>query len=234
MLRTIGFIVLGLVAASLGFLPVSTPCVPSTLGVPFVAQIGNNWCWAACMEMMTRYMNSKDPGVPIVSQCQAVSLSLKDPSMPCPMTVPVPSQYDVQGIPFSPSCDPRFRYTPYMGPAFTNYAIPYDSLCAAFDAGRPVIFSWMWEGITKETNANTGAHYMLAEGCPTSVYSSDAFVSVHDPLPAGLGHHRIMRYDEFANISLNTVQNSTSKLYNPKCIFNEHAGDLTNIQYIGK
>jgi hypothetical protein len=186
------------------------------------------------MEMMTRYMNSRDSNVPIISQCQAVGLQLKDRSVPCPMPLPVLAEYDVQGIPFSPGVDPRFAYTPYMGPVFTNNAIPYDSLAARLVTGYPVIFSWRWAGITKETDSQIGNHYMIAEGCPPSSLSADAFVSVHDPLPAGLGHHRIMRYDEFANISLNAVQSNKSKLYNPKYIFSQHAGDLTFIRYTAK
>ncbi len=217
-----------------GFKPPAKPTTPATLGVPLVPQIGTCWCWAACSEMVSRYYNSVNPANPILTQCQAVQMAV-DSTMPCPQTPPVPAQWDQNGIPFTEPND-GYTWKSYTGTIRVNGAIPYDSLAAEFAAGRPVIFQWQWVGISVADSTKNGLHFLVAEGIPKERFGWQ-WVSVNDPMPYTMGHHRVMSYYSFANVIGAQAQpgdkrgdEAKTDTYNKNYQFNAHAADLIRVR----
>jgi hypothetical protein len=234
-----------------GSMSPTKPLVPGSLGVPLVGQVGTCWCWAACVEMVTTYMHSKDVMIPIIPQCDEVNRANPSLDIICPMAPPIPSNLDVTGTPFS---NPYDRALGYYWQQFTpshqmkNMTIPYDTLCGEFAAGRPTIFQLEWFGTSANTLDDSGTHYLVAEGAPSSKYSPTQWVSINDPMPYIMGHHRIITYDEFACYDAIPAQpglhpGDTNKAgvqwtqpmlrsFNPDFVFSAHIVDLYNITYI--
>lgn len=248
-----GYILLLFVSLALAlssFTTATPPPVPASLGVPLVGQVGTCWCWAACVEMITTYMHSKNVMVPIIPQCDEVHRGFPSWNILCPMVPPVPSQYDAFGVPFSTDLALGYSFKLYSG-ADSNYngAIPYDSLCAEFAAGRPTIFQWQWHGISVQTvNYAPGQHFLVAEGAPSSKYGgSSQWVAINDPMPYILGHHRVITYREFANVDAMQAQPGLHpgdsnkagvqwkgpmvRSFNPDFVFCNHLADMIGITY---
>lgn len=110
----------------------------------------------------------------------------------------------------------------------TNIALSWEALSAQISSGKPVVFEWNWTGVTTQTDNNSGGHYLVAEGCPQSSYIAfHGWVSVHDPMPVGIGRHRIMSYAEYRNLP--------SIDFPGYCdyAFNSHGYDFDNLTYTG-
>lgn len=207
-----------------GFIPEPTGgTTPTCLKVPFIPQLGKNWCWAACTEMVsTFYHNEVDSSAPIIRQCEEVKEALGDRcTMPCPPPDTIPKIWDKARSPFIAD----FGYSPQ----YTGKALSWDALVAQMAAKKPVIFQWQYRGITKATQDSTGSHFLVAEGCIKSSYMNfgTGWVSVHDPLPVKRGRHRIIAYSEYAN--------KTPLLFHgfKKYVFSSHGMDIYNINYSG-
>jgi hypothetical protein len=198
----------GLLLSSLALSNFVTPTpshIPYTLHVPLIGQLGKNWCWAACMEMATTYYHTTiDSTAPAVKQCAEVAAvygtkcTINCDSLPAV----IPSQYDQPNTPFTKPFGYQFSYAPN--------ALSWETLVAEITAKRPVIFKWYWLGITQATEESAGAHFLIAEGCPQTNYiKRSGWISVHDPLPIGKGHHRIITYNAYSGnrpVSLNKSQ----------------------------
>lgn len=200
-----------------GFMKPQPPPVPASLHVPFVYQIGNNWCWAACSEMVSKYYHQKiDSLAPVFSQCMlAKSCYSIFGTMTCPVFTAdsIPSACDSIGS--TPFCfGPNYtgkNYSFFITPT-EGTALSWDSLCAQIADSMPVIFQWGIEGITAGTQNWNGMHFLVAEGCPHSSYfDSPGWVSIHDPLPPGQGRHRIITYAEYANMRSTSLPGDSSK-----------------------
>src|SRR5689334_16889504 len=132
-----------------GSMSPTKPVVPGSLGVPLIGQVGTWWCWAACTEMVTTYMHSKNVMIPIIPQCDEVHRGYPNWNLLCPMAPPIPSNLDSTGNPLSNQYDQALGYYTWLyhdTDSARNITIPYDTLCAEFAAGRPTIFAWEWFG----------------------------------------------------------------------------------------
>lgn len=208
--------------------------LPSSLHVPLVAQTGENWCWAACTEMVSRYYNTATHGTaPILYQCQIVASRFTDTTFSCDSVRVghVPAYFDILGAPFpGDSNDQCFgytrSYTPPHGLGLPS-ALNVDSLESQIASGRPVIFEWSWSDLFSDSQDSLGAHWMVAEGIPYSSYiQSHAWVSILDPDPPGKGRHRIISYAEYANDKALTIPGSSVDY-----VFNAHGQDCYNIKF---
>ncbi len=127
---------------------------PTQLAVPYFRQDGNNWCWAACAEMVFRYYN-----VNSLSQCDLAS-----------------AQFNLQCTdPPSTACDqpewPDNVYPKYqMGFTAIKTPMSLSDVTAEINSGRPVEVYYAWTG--------GGAHVALI----TAVYAGGE-VWVDDPAP---------------------------------------------------
>ena len=210
----------------------------SSLHVPFIPQRGDNWCWAACTEMVTAYYNDKiDHNAPRINQCELANLVL-GANLQCPI-IPgeVPAQWDQPTTPFpnvgDSNCEGYSFSQTYGAKTSINpnfiAELPWDSLKWVISHGSPVIFEWHWEGITIATIDSNDTHYMVAEGIPHSSYINDpGWVSVNDPWPIGTGKHRIMTYSEYAN------HIPTSSPGSNTIVFNAHGVDYFGFTHGGK
>ena len=215
--------------------PDAASAVPATLHVPFVPQIGYNWCWAACTEMVSRYYHEKiDTNAPPIFQCayaNAVNAGMGYPSLDCDTLRPgnVPDLFDQTATPFSNVGDSNCEGYLINYTAGSNSPLSWDSLKMFIAEKQPVIFTWEWQGITFRTIDSMESHYMVAEGIPHSSYIRDpGWVSVHDPWPAGIGKHRVMAYSEYANHIPTSSPGSNTVVY---CM---HGIDYFNVRYQGK
>ena len=214
-----------------GFLKLDKP-VPASLHVPFIAQTGRTWCWAACTEMVSRYYHDKiDPTAPIITQCDIVKASYGGScNMPCPPPDTLPPECDNSGNwPFTPPLGWSYSFTEGVAP---KAALTWEELQREIRDNRmPVTFQWKWKGITRSTRGYNDAHWLVAEGCPSSSYDTTrGWVSIHDPLPVGRGRHRIISYPEYANEKL--VSFPGGRRYD-KYVFNDHGQDYYGFKYTG-
>jgi hypothetical protein len=201
--------------------------VPGTLHVPLVGQAGNNLCWAACMEMVTRYYHQRDSSTEVISQCKAVSDQLR--ALGDTAVCPTDSIPDVEGTPFAYEASVYTCANYSNGTKNGQNAIPIDTLAEEFANGRPVIFQWMWSGVVPATASKYGNHWLIAEGLPRSRYSKGAWVSVNDPMPPGEGHHRVMLYSEFSTALPVADQPGAKRMYDRRNVFCNHMCDYYHI-----
>lgn len=190
---------------------------PSSLHVPLVGQLASEWCWAACTEMVTRYYHdSINTAAPIMLQCSLVNLAFTWlPPLDCDTVNsgnPPSAAYDMSATPFpnlgNGNCN---GYTTSSTLGAPYKALPWDSLVSRISQRMPVIFNWGYAGVLQSTGGpgTGGNHYLVAEGCPTSKYIPDNWISINDPEPVGRGTHRIISYFEYANKKPLTIEGDT-------------------------
>lgn len=210
--------------------PVKTP--PNSLHVPFIAQIGDEWCWAACTEMVSKYYHQKiDPHAPVIGQCELVNMVSGADKIKCPAKVgEIPIDFDQPGTPFPTLGDTNckgYHTVSTFNPNSSSAPLSAEQLMSQIASGLPVIFEWNWGGMTIDSSNQNGSHFMVAEGIPHSSYiTSHIWISVHDPLPAGRGRHRIISYAEYANDKPMTLPGVP-----PEFIFCSHASDYYQLTY---
>ncbi len=185
--------------------------------------MASEWCWAASTEMIsTYYHNQVNANAPIITQCQEVQQYMG--SM-CTI--------DCNALPDTITASCNWQSTPFAAAfgysiADTNIALSWEALSTQITSGKPVAFEWNWTGITTNTTGNTGGHYLVAEGCPHSSYISfHGWVSVNDPLPVGIGRHRIMSYAEYRNLPSIDFPGYTDYAYN------SHGYDFHSLNFGG-
>jgi hypothetical protein len=216
------------------------PAVNSTssLHVPFIPQRADEWCWAACTEMVSKYYHDKiNSKAPVLLQCDLANI-LFHGNLKCPVMIgEVPASMDNPTVPFPPLADTScegytFNQTYGSRSSFVENSIaelPWDSLQSVIAHGSPVIFEWGWEGVTIATIDSNSTHYMVAEGIPHSSYiNNPGWISVNDPWPTGVGKHSIMTYSEYAN------HIPTSSPGSKTIVFNAHGVDYYQFTYQGK
>lgn len=254
------FLFLCFLVALNGFRPLASDSEIATLGVPLVPQRGACLCWAACSEMVTRYLHGRDSSAPVVSECYAVvrlsqltGRSGPTDSLGCPpLTIPwdtLPQKYgqgwDMLGNPqmLLDSCG--YSITAYMPNdslgthADTLHVIPVSRLREELLAHRPVISNWNIEGTYQRsgvTNTWSGAHFIVIEGLQHSALQRGVYwVAINDPDPVMQGHHRLARYKLFTNAIPNEEQQGngiTVGTYDSTFVTGQHGTDYINIQYV--
>jgi Papain-like cysteine protease AvrRpt2 len=132
----------------------AAPGAATLLPVPYLLQTQNNWCWAACCEMVFKYY-----GGPLLQQCDLASRQFHT---------------NCCATPSSPVCDkgewPENVY-PSQGFAFVKTYAPLtpSMVESELGLGRPVEIYYAWEG-------GRGAHVALITGI-----FDDGDIWVHDP-----------------------------------------------------
>lgn len=208
----------------------AAPAAPASLHVPFIPQIGDEWCWAACTEMVSTYYHDKiNPQAPVIRQCEIVNLTSVN-KMDCPGTPgKIPTYWDQPGTPFPPLGDTSCKGYKTISTTITSPAgapLSREELISQIAAGLPVIFEWNWGGLTVDSSKQSGSHFMVAEGIPHSSYIDNVWISVHDPLPTGRGRHRIISYYEYENKKPMTLPGVP-----PEFIFCGHGSDYHQLTY---
>ena len=191
-----------------------------TLGVPLIGQGMNEWCWAACTEMVSLYYHNKDQRSNIIKQCVLVKDAYSLDSLPCDGSHRAVEGDDKQGQPFQQ--DTTYNFNDWEG----ELPLPYAALDSEISAGRPVIFQWGFFGVTYakhlvigKKDYNLGGHWLVAEGCPVSAHSDSLWVAINDPLPVGEGRHQVMSYSAFAGCIPSPVQLAKKQLAYKKTVF---------------
>lgn len=130
------------------------------LPVPLHMQEQRQWCWAACIQMVLRFLDSNDP----VTQCQMAN-----------------NAFEANGCCKTPSssiCDkplPIYRVTPEwlrynVQSSFTNHPVSFSSIRFEIDNNRP---------IETGMRIGNGGHAIIIIGY--GVDGADEQVIVHDP-----------------------------------------------------
>jgi hypothetical protein len=186
-----------------------------SLDVPLIPQIGHNWCWAAVTEMCMRYWQANiDRSAPTPTQCQLAkkrfiifyqgnTKKLADTTLlVCDPDSIVGSEFDLTGTPFC-SLDTSVIANKYYTYTWTSTPLSWDSLCVAFLARKPVIFSWQAQNMIDSSYAT---HFLVAEGCFRSrIAPKSCWVSINDPWgltsenKTVIARHSQITYDEYCN-----------------------------------
>jgi hypothetical protein len=114
------------------------------LQVPLIGQQTDFWCWAACGEMLMKYLGHDVP------QCQQVTHRYgAEWNVDC-CTDPIPHECIRSAL-------PDFGFYGFASQTTDNgVALSFDQLKAQIDAGKPVAFAWDFPGL--------GRHMMVAAG----------------------------------------------------------------------
>jgi hypothetical protein len=124
------------------------------LSIPYVRQVGDNWCWAACCEMVFSQAPALDP----LTQCDLAEEEFRGGCC---------------NVPVSNACDqPNWPDTVYNRHQF-NYvresrALSFDEVKKEINANRPVEVYYAWN--------TAGAHVAVIVG-----YYANGDVEVYDP-----------------------------------------------------
>ncbi len=209
---------------------------PSSLHVPLVGQLGSWWCWAACTEMVSRYYHdSINTAAPIITQCSIVNLAFYWlPPLDCDTvnsSNPPDAANDMPATPFpklgiTNSCE---GYSVISTSEVVDMkALSWDSLVSQISQRMPVIFNWGYAGILRSTGGpgTGGNHYLVVEGCATSKYIADNWISINDPAPVGRGTRRIISYFEYANKKPLTIEGDTLPY-----AWSSHGNDIYGFTY---
>jgi hypothetical protein len=135
---------------------VAPAAAPPLLAVPYHQQTQNNWCWAACCQMVFDYYRTNN-----LQQCDLASQRF---GQTCCLN------------PSSSQCDqgewPENVYPTYqMGFTKLNSAMSFADVTAELSSRRPVEVYYAWNG--------GGAHVALITGV-----FDNGDVWVHDPWPS--------------------------------------------------
>lgn len=142
------------------------------------AQESAMWCWAASAQMALEAYD-----VPI-SQCQQVNDSLGRNLCRCDLCsskTPVDLACTNGGWPDLGRYGLKATATP------NGSAISWERLVQELDAGRPVLFTWLW--------SNGGGHMMVAQSHLT--VDGENYVLIYDPSPPCTGDARWITYAYF-------------------------------------
>jgi hypothetical protein len=181
--------------------------------------------------MVTKYYQEKiNPQAPWIRQCQLVNI-VQNAKVDCPgIPGKIPSDWDQDGDPFPTLGDSNcmgYHAVQTYNPNSSSVPLTPQVLAAQIAAGLPVVFDWLWIGLTVDSSNQSGNHWIVAEGIPHSSYiNTHMWVSVNDPLPAGRGRHRIISYPEYANQKPMTLPG-----YPPEFSFSTHGVDYYQLTY---
>lgn len=144
-------------AAGFGLAPAAAPPM---LSVPYVKQTQTQWCWAACAEMVARYL-----GAAAVKQCELANVlhgQTKCCTSPASAACNLPTDYP--GV---------FKVYTHLGIKCIGHtwAVNGQVVLKELKAGRPVEVGYTWAG-------GTGGHVALITGVTPA-----GLLAIHDPWP---------------------------------------------------
>jgi hypothetical protein len=149
-------------------IPVPNAAAGAILPVPFIAQgVQQNWCWAACAEMVLRYYSSP------VQACDLANKEFKQTT--CCVT-PTSTDCDKE---LSDDRITRLYYKHGLQhPTYTTNSISETDLATEIQGGRPIELGW--------TLLGGGAHAVLVVG--SAPVAGVTFYRVHDPQYSSAGN----------------------------------------------
>jgi hypothetical protein len=163
---------------------------PHYLNVKLRPQKQDQWCWAASGEMIMRYEGA---AASQVSQCRQAKDQSPSPTNPA-LTL------NCCGHPMPQDCNhggfPDFGRYGFQFQRSVGRALSWQTIQGEFCAGRPVAFSWHFNGCdSREGHMMVGAGYKtIPEG---------KFVLVLDPLPVMKGDVAWKSYDFYVGADNN-------------------------------
>lgn len=137
------------------------PTNVQTIGVCYIPQEQERWCWAACAEMVCHYYDIRD-----VRQCDFANWIFKQTHC-----CQEPSSAECNRECFVHDVS-RLYLQWHIRSTFIGEAVPFSVLQAEIDAGRPVEIGFLWEG-------RRAGHVVLISGWHTE--GTEEFVHVNDP-----------------------------------------------------
>ena len=147
------------VAAAAGF-GLSPAAAPPMLPIPYVEQTQSQWCWAACAEMVARYL-----GNTAVKQCELANI-LHERTNCCsaPGSSPCNRPTDFLGV---------IRVYRHLDINCIGHTWPVNAqvVLRELTAGRPVEVGYLWAG-------GNGGHVAVIYGV-----TAGGLLAVHDPWP---------------------------------------------------
>lgn len=170
----------------------SSPAVIHSLKVLLRPQETENWCWAACGQMLMEYLGRN------ISQCEQAN-NRYDRTECCAQGLISPKAgglKDDSSLLAYINCArpgwPEFRKYSFVFKRTSNAALSWNELKAQLSVGpnsrgKPVAFSWRWK--------RGGGHMMIAKGY-TSIDGQN-YVIVLDPWPANNGDEVIIPYSAY-------------------------------------
>jgi hypothetical protein len=165
-----------------------------SLPVSLCPQETEDWCWAACGQMIMEYLGRN------VTQCEQVNNRYGRTEC-CSIDVSAPKfgrfQNDSSVLAYlncARSGWPEFRKYNFAFRKKSNEALTWDELRNQLSAGpnargKPVAFSWRWN--------NGGGHMMVAKGYTT--IDGTNYVIVLDPWPVNKGDEVIIPYSAYVD-----------------------------------
>lgn len=108
----------------------------SVLGVPLIPQEQREWCWAACIQMVTKFVDAATTvtqcelasnAFGVAGCCTSPSSSICNKPLPVPSVVAEWNRYNFQCI-------------------FNNYAIDFATIVSEINSNRPIEAGLKWQG----------------------------------------------------------------------------------------
>jgi hypothetical protein len=169
-----------------------TPAKIHSLPVRLRPQETENWCWAACGQMVMEYLGRD------ISQCEQANnrydltgCCIRD-LVPLRANLSKDDSSLIAYVNCARSGWPEFEKYNFASKRTTNAALKWDELKAQLSGGpdsrgRPVVFSWRWK--------KGGGHMMVAKGY-TSIDGQN-YVIILDPWPPNKGDEIIIPYSAY-------------------------------------
>ncbi|MCC6816724.1 MAG: C39 family peptidase [Saprospiraceae bacterium] len=147
------------------------------LSVKYLAQKRSLWCWAACSEMVMRYIDNRTSGNTMYNQCEQAFRSMSDDDH-CDRHGEACCERDRPCFPCNTTCNhtnwPIFEMCNFScKDSYTsNEVFSWKMMLKEIDSNRPICITYNWYG--------GGAHMLVMSGY--KIINNQLFDKIMDPL----------------------------------------------------